>query len=307
MDGVHLTVSTVAPHPGLRYLGTMASTRRNLPIFAKVPKPEPAGQQTFFKMPNPFELEQWKVYGKYLSAHGRVLAKNEEVLAEKCGWFMWDIGDWLLEGEEAGMPTKKLRKYAEEICRHRAWKTMRNWKVTSRAIESSRRRDGREGRESLPYSVHQIIEQFDPEIQEQFLHDGPKTKDGMRKYVRDWREQEKLKRERDKFDRELAAGRPYRIGQDDATKPKSLNIKVYAAEYDTLNKLSWMKFGNHWPKTMFLWMAREYWREHKADMDAEYAAFQKQTPEERNAHWEKVSEEHHSRRSRPENSSQPNP
>jgi hypothetical protein len=279
----------------------MASTRRNLPIFAKVPKPEPAGQQTFFKIPN-FELEQWKVYGKYLSAHGRVLAKSEEVLAEKCGWFMWDSDDWLVDGEQGGMPTKKLRRYAEEICPHRAWKTMRNWKVTAKAIEPSRRRDGREGRESLPYSVHQIIEQFDPEIQEQLLQDGPKTKDGMRKYVRDRQEQDTFKREQAKFVQEVAAGRRYQIGQD---KPKSLNLKVSPAEYNRLYELSWMKFGNHWPKTMFLWMACEYWREHKAELEAEYEAFRKQTPAEQDAHWEKVAARYHRSWKKDENSSQP--
>jgi hypothetical protein len=182
----------VANGYGLPYLGAMASARRNLPIFARVPKPEPAGQQTFFKMPNPFDLELWQTYAKYLSAHGRDLDKKEEQLTEKCGWEIWDIGDLLLEGEEGGLSMKKLRKEAEQFWPKRKWKTLRNYKVTSKAIESSRRRDGREGRPSLPYSLHQVVEQFEPEVQDYLLEragePGALSGLGFRKLVRELRQ-----------------------------------------------------------------------------------------------------------------------
>jgi len=130
---------------------------------------DPSGQLTFLNVPNSFDRGGWRLYGKYIGAHGSDLAKKEAALAEECGWLMWDIGDWLLEGEEGGLNRKTLRREAEQIIINRKWQTLKNWKVTSRAIESSRRRDGREGRPSLPYSVHKEVEKFDADYQDSML------------------------------------------------------------------------------------------------------------------------------------------
>jgi len=145
-----------------------------------------ATQAKFFEMPIPFERELWRVHGRYLTAHGQDLSKEEKKLAEKLGWFMWDMGDWLLEGEK-GLSRKQLRQEAQKICPHRAWQTLKNWKITARAIESSRRRDGREGRRSLEYSLHKEVEKFDPDLQEELLavaDERPYTVNEFRAYVK---------------------------------------------------------------------------------------------------------------------------
>ena len=71
---------------------------------------------------------------------------------------------------------------------------------------------------------------------------------------------------------------------------KSLNLKVSAEFHSYLNGLAWMRFGNRHPKRMLWWMVEQYLREHKADLDVEYAAFDKQTPAERDAHWTRISD-----------------
>lgn len=141
---------------------------------------DPDGQTKFFEPPNTFDRGLWDLYGDYIAGHGRELDKERDKFAEqfeeKCGWFKWDVGDWLLEGEEGGLSMKELRKRAEQkfAKRNRTWKTMRNWKVTSRAFrvvdgEPSRRRDGRDGRPVLSYSHHQLVEQFPIETQDMLL------------------------------------------------------------------------------------------------------------------------------------------
>src|SRR6266436_398232 len=117
--------------------------RPKLKIFVE---PEPDPQLKFFRIPNPFELEQWLEYADRLAEHDREMFKTADWLETWDERFPWDVGDWLLEGEEGKLPIKKLKEYAAQKFPRHKWKTLRNWKVTARAIESSRRRDGRDGR-----------------------------------------------------------------------------------------------------------------------------------------------------------------
>jgi hypothetical protein len=143
-------------------------------------------QLSFFKRPiNWFRVDIWREWGRYLGERGKEhyaieteLNEKQAVIAEKAGWLMWDVGDWLVAAEQGGMKMSQLRREADEIFPHRKWKTLRNWKVTSNAIEPSRRRDGRQGREGLEYkqpvpvlsySIHQQVEKFSPEKQEELL------------------------------------------------------------------------------------------------------------------------------------------
>jgi hypothetical protein len=174
---------------------------------------EPNGQAKFFEMPNPFDLELWDAYGDYLADHRRELDKEQDRFAEqfeeKCGWFNWDVGDWLLEGEDGGVPGKELKRWAEsKFAKHRrrSWKTMKNWKVTARAFrqvdgEPSRRRDGREGRAAISYSNHQLVEQFPPATQDLLLDvalDRNFGHDGLKEYIKDLRESGQLLPAKDK-------------------------------------------------------------------------------------------------------------
>ena len=109
-------------------------------------------------MPNDFHLPLWKDYGRQLlKAHGQM---------------QWDIGDWLIEGEDEGkLSAADLKKHALAATRNRwEWKTLRNFKVTARAIPASRRRDGQDGRLEVSYSMHVEIAKFkDAAVQERLL------------------------------------------------------------------------------------------------------------------------------------------
>jgi hypothetical protein len=115
-------------------------------------------QPKFFEMPNDFHLPLWKDYGRQLlKAHGQM---------------QWDIGDWLIEGEDEGkLSAADLKRHALTATKYRwAWQTLKNFKVTARAIPPSRRRDGQDGRPELSYSMHVEIAKFeDAEIQEKLL------------------------------------------------------------------------------------------------------------------------------------------
>lgn len=145
-----------------------------------------ATQASFFKRPiDWFRVDIWREWGQHLGKRGKDhyaveldLNEKQAAIIEKAGWLMWDVGDWLVAAELGGMKMSQLRREAAEIFPHREWKTLRNWKVTSSAIESSRRRDGRQGREGLDhweklpilsYSMHKEVEKFPPEVQEELL------------------------------------------------------------------------------------------------------------------------------------------
>jgi hypothetical protein len=109
-------------------------------------------------MPDGFQLKEWKNrLRELLRAHGQT---------------QWEIGDILIEGEDQGkLMEADLKRYALTATQYRwAWKTLRNFKVTARAIPPSRRRDGRNGLPELSYSMHVEIAKFkDPAVQERLL------------------------------------------------------------------------------------------------------------------------------------------
>ena len=245
-------------------------------------------QGALLEIPNGFEKELWRIRGRYMAAHGIDLCKKEEELAERLGWFMWDMGDWLLEGEEGGLSTKQLRREAGEICPSRTWHTMENWKVTSRAIEPSRRRDGREGRASLPYSLHKVVEKFAPEVQDQLLEmavagdPALMHKDGtFRPFT--------VKSLGNKIWHMQRIGKLPKTGRDLTRKvrPKkftSVRVKVTVSDHEKFMALAVAKClyepkprwgDNPWRLThapdvgaVIAWMAGEYIKEHKPELKA---------------------------------------
>ncbi len=141
-------------------------------------------QAAFFKV-NWFRLDIWREWGQHLGQRGKDhyaveldLNEKQAAVIEKAGWLMWDVGDWLVAAELGGMKMSQLKREAAKIFPHREWKTLRRWKMTSKAIESSRRRDGRQGREGLDhwetlpvlsYSIHKEVEKFPPDYQDELL------------------------------------------------------------------------------------------------------------------------------------------
>ena len=124
----------------------------------------------FFKLPNFFNKSLWLEHFQHLGRHVQSHGANQQRLGEQMRCFPWDVGDLLLEGEEGKVPIKEMKHLCDWHLPNYKWKTLRNWKVTARAVKSSRRRDGREGRAYLDFSLHQAVEKYLPEIQEKLLH-----------------------------------------------------------------------------------------------------------------------------------------
>jgi hypothetical protein len=176
-----------------------------------------ATQAAFFKV-NWFRVDIWREWGQHLGGRGKnhyadelELNEKQAAIVEKAGWLMWDVGDWLVAAELGGMKMSQLRREAAGIFPHREWKTLRHWKMTSKAIESSRRRDGRQGREGLDhweklpilsYSMHKEVEKFPPQYQDELLaiavewsadKRGPRCSVGkFRAYIKD-RQKDRLR------------------------------------------------------------------------------------------------------------------
>jgi hypothetical protein len=232
-----------------------------------------SGQRKFFNVPNPFDKDAWLDYADRLGKHVSYVDTETERLAKQNGWLSWDVGDLLLEGERGKVPIKELEAIAAvRFPRHR-WKTLRNWKVTARAIEPSRRRDGRGGRDSLSYSLHQVVEKFNPELQDIFLEkasEGRLSIGGLKREIKAyWKSGERVERE---------------------PKWVAVTIKVPTREHGWLGALALAKqlhkkkprnyddgsgIAGGIPGTLLpdvpsviWWMAGQYYKEHKAELDA---------------------------------------
>lgn len=237
-------------------------------IFLEEPKDQ---QQRFFRVPNWFDLKQWLEYADRLGEHGAEIDRKSDWVDKWGERFAWDVGDWLLEGEAGKLPMRQLKEYADQKFPEYAWHTLRNWKVTCRAIESSRRQDGREGRGWLPFSTHQVVEKYPPEQQEQFLQAAVERNLSVAalKHV--------IKTE---FGSKGMGGRDTRKGR--VWVP--VTIKVPVKDHEHLTRLAGAKgfmkrHGKPDPAydyyrmpgdvaTLLWWMASGYYKEHKAELDA---------------------------------------
>ena len=231
-----------------------------------------SGQQRFFNVPNPFDKDGWLVYGTKLGEHVGYVDRKTEDLAKLNGWFPWDVGDWLLEGERGRIPMKQLEAYAAEQFPRYGWHTLRNWKVTARAIESSRRRDGREGRDSLSYSVNQVVEKYDPELQDIFLDkavEGHLTVRGLKAEIKAyWKSGERVERE----PKWIAVTIKVPTTEHSFLKALALAKELHKkkpSNYDDGSGIAGGRPGTHLPDvgSVIWWMASQYYKEHKTELD----------------------------------------
>src|ERR1700722_14040059 len=83
-------------------------------------------------------LDDWKRKGKQLAGASDELKDFEK----------WDFGDWLIEGsDQFTLTDHDLKQHTEKITK-RSWKSLKNYKVVSKAFPVSRRRD------TLSYSLY---------------------------------------------------------------------------------------------------------------------------------------------------------
>src|SRR6266481_5106202 len=119
------------------------------------PKKPESEQLKFLEAPIPFDIWRWRS-----CLHGISKARVD---------MQWEIGDLLVEAKDFGKMADKTLKQEAEKATKREWGTIKNYMVTSRAIPPSRRRDGRDGRPELDYSIHVEVRKFDEENQERLL------------------------------------------------------------------------------------------------------------------------------------------
>ena len=175
------------------------------------------------------------VYQFDLEAWDRKLEDVAQACSRLTDETMWEIGYLLLEGEEDGQLTEKeLKRHAEKAVK-RSWKTMRNWKVVCKAFyPPSRRRDG------LPFSVHEVVAQFEPERQGELLDIASNGKPGSGKPLSVRELEAEVKRLYPKTDTGNGNGK---------ADPDLRTIKIQATlnvkDYDFLRQVAFLEYGNH--------------------------------------------------------------
>jgi hypothetical protein len=106
-------------------------------------------QLAICEVPAAFDVKHWKLIGKHLTEAKTVL--------------LWDLGDWLIEGEY-GLEGEELKELATKITGY-SWGNLKNYMWVSRSFPKSRRRD------KLTYSHHREVakKEFDEVTQDNLL------------------------------------------------------------------------------------------------------------------------------------------
>jgi hypothetical protein len=234
-----------------------------------------------------FSLETWLLRGSELIKHGKRLEEQEDCR-------QWDIGDWLISGEESGVRTKAIKekafkKYALEITKYNSWGSLKNLMTIARRVPDgpeSRRRDGREGRKFLSYAIHVEVAKFDDETQEQLLEHAEKEHSSVRLF-------------KNYIARAQDIGHLPKIGKVKLKKPtsKGYKLQVFVTDVDYTHfcrlslalgpphaKRSFNSIGRSldepMPEAALFWCAVQYVKEHKAELLERVAQDQKKRAED---------------------------
>src|SRR2546426_2513324 len=132
-----------------------------------------ADQQLTVFEPADLTIETWLDEGRELIKEEKELKGEARKFGRTHDILQWKIGDWMIEGEDDGVKKKRFKdkafkRKAVEITK-RPWGSLKNLMSVARHVPESRRRDGREGRKFLPYSLHVEVAKFDAEKQEELL------------------------------------------------------------------------------------------------------------------------------------------
>jgi len=232
-----------------------------------------------------FSVGEWLDEGRELVKHGKYLANQESCR-------QWGIGDWLLKGEGGvqarALRTKEFKRQALKITRYKSWGALKNLMTISRRVPESRRRDGREGRQYLAYSIHQeIAKKFDDEeTQERLLDFAAKGVERCVGRPEDWRSGLPMPvRILQRHIREMQdCGELPKTGKDRHRK-KALEghilLKIWVPNtfHSKLRAWAEFKFKKSSAAKMLAWLAEEYFKEHKADLEALSAAYEAEKAE----------------------------
>lgn len=219
-----------------------------------------------------YSEDAWAEKGRYGWTEVKALDKQAKALADKQGSMNWFLGDWLLEGVDGGLKPKKLKRRVLEITGLKLSSgRLSNLMTVSRGIELSRRR------EDLPYSIHEAVAKFDVDVQEKLLElaqDGGEERwiEGRRHLVpfsvRGFRAEIRKMQESGKIPR-TAKARP-----NDTQPVQNVSLRITLRDGDFLEKLARAQ-GKPSVADVIGWMLGQYFKEHKAALQAEIDEYMK--------------------------------
>jgi len=228
-----------------------------------------------------FHVDIWQAEGAALRAKERDLAKS--ITTAKAGKLsiQWEYGDWMLHAERA-YAAKKIKKREWKDAAKRAtgyaFGTLENMANVARSFEPSRRVV-----RNLPFSIFQELVKFkDQKIQEELLDLAEK---GERQTLRPGRRPGKgfgwtkipmsLRELQYAIQTRQESGKlpgPYEPKFDKHKGQQVLKIWLRDEVYQQLETWARAKYTMPKPASMLAWMASEYVKEHKPDLDAMVAA-----------------------------------
>jgi hypothetical protein len=197
---------------------------------------------------------------------GRDLLKHEDFTNHLNRCMQWDIGDWLIIGEENSGPkkkpmkTKEYRRNALSVAgggRYKSWGSLKNLMSVARNVPESVRRDGREGRRFLDYNIHVIVAPFNADVQDQLLSEAesalawsnPQSQDTdatpliingrkVRFSVKTFRDYVAVKQKKGELPACMSGRRVVRLKPSDATKGSYVKVFVNFENYEQLRCVS---------------------------------------------------------------------
>jgi hypothetical protein len=125
-------------------------------------------QPAFFKeLPIMVNEEYWVAHLSGAWGQLKAIAGQRKKLDEKEDDVRWLLGDWLVEGVDAGIKPKRLKKHVLEVTGlQQASKTLDNLMRVSRAVKTPLRRV------KLCWSMHEAVAKFDAETQVKLLDEA---------------------------------------------------------------------------------------------------------------------------------------
>ncbi len=237
-----------------------------------------------------FRADRWEDDGKEL------MKQNKDV-ARRGSHIQWEIGDWLLEGDKGVqkkvLRSKEFKRKALKITKYKNWRVLLSLMKVCRRVPESRRRDGRDGRPFLDFSIHQeIAKKFEAEaIQESLLNEAAKGQvrkggapgESIRVPMSVRRLQAIITEKQEKGELPFTADH---IKRKEKLKKKALAegytlVKILVPN-DFYSRLSFLSgYGlteGHFkeryetPARLFAFFASQYAKEHKAEIDAHVQA-----------------------------------
>lgn len=235
-------------------------------------EPNPNYTDTYANLPDLshlFDRKHWK-------RQGEELVRAHKSLTDQ---WQWDVGDWLLLGEVFGRlnydDDKELRSDVEKIT-ERAWQTIKNYKVVSKAFPkpSSLRRDG------ISYSIYPLLTKFhDPADKEKALDRAVELKAQNRLTIKGFeKEIERMQREGQlPQDEKNISGEQNTKGeentngagdQDGSKVTVTIEGPLKRETLERLEAVAFKRYDKHQPNRLIWEMAFRYWGDHKEQLES---------------------------------------